>query len=63
MLLRAAKARAALEGLDYVTPDHLKEIFLAALRHRVLLDPAEELEGLTTDGVLARILDTVEVPR
>ena len=63
MLLRAAKARAALEGLDYVTPDHLKEIFLAALRHRVLLDPAEELEGLTTDGVLAQILDSVEVPR
>jgi MoxR-like ATPase len=63
MLLRAAKARAALEGLDYVTPDHLKEIFLAALRHRVLLDPAEELEGLTSDGVLAQILDTVEVPR
>jgi len=63
LLLRAAKARAALEGLDYVTPDHLKEVFLAGLRHRVLLDPAEELEGLTTDGVLQQILDTVEVPR
>jgi MoxR-like ATPase len=63
MLLRAAKARAALEGLEYVTPDHIKEVFLPALRHRVVLDPAEELEGVRTDAVLAQILDTVEVPR
>ena len=63
MCLRAAKARAALEGLDYVTPDHLKEIFVAALRHRVVLDPAEELEGVRVESVLAQILDAVEVPR
>jgi len=63
MCLRAAKARAVLEGLDYVTPDHLKEVFVAALRHRVVLDPAEELEGTTTDAVLTGILDSVEVPR
>jgi MoxR-like ATPase len=63
MLLRAAKARAALEGLEYVTPDHIKEVFLPALRHRVMLDPAEELEGVRADAVLERILDSVEVPR
>jgi MoxR-like ATPase len=63
MLLRAAKAWAALEGLDYVTPDHIKAVFLPALRHRVILNPAEELEGVRVDEVLERILDAVEVPR
>jgi len=63
MLLRAAKARAALEGLEYVTPDHIKEVFVPALRHRVVLDPAEELEGVRADAVLEQILDSVEVPR
>jgi len=63
MCLRAAKARAALEGLEYVTPDHIKEVFLPTMRHRVVLDPAEELEGGTSDDALKRILDSVEVPR
>lgn len=63
MLLAVAKARAALEGRDYVTPDDVKAVFLPALRHRVLLDPAEEIEGNTSDDVLRRILDTEEVPR
>ena len=63
MCLRAAKARAALEGLEYVTPDHIKEVFLSTMRHRVVLDPAEELEGVRADAVLEQILDSVEVPR
>ncbi|MBL8858621.1 MAG: MoxR family ATPase [Planctomycetes bacterium] len=63
MLLAAAKARAALEGRDYVTPDDVKAVFLPALRHRVLLDPAEEIEGTSSDEVLRRILDSQEVPR
>jgi MoxR-like ATPase len=63
MLLRAAKARAALEGKDYVTPDHIKELFVPALRHRVALDPAEEIEGVRVESVLEGILDSVEVPR
>ena len=63
MLLRAAKARAALAGRAYVTPDDVKAIFLPCLRHRVALDPAEEIEGVRADQVLQRILDSVEVPR
>ncbi len=63
MLVAVAKARAALEGRDYVTPDDVKAVFLPALRHRVLLDPAEEIEGTSSDDVLRRILDTQEVPR
>jgi MoxR-like ATPase len=63
MLLRGAKARAALDGRDFITPDDIKALFLPALRHRVVLDPAEELEGGSADAVLARLLETVEVPR
>ena len=63
MVLQGAKARAALDGRDFVTTDDLKAIFLPALRHRVMLDPAEEIEGTETDTVLAAILDREEVPR
>jgi MoxR-like ATPase len=63
MWLRGAKARAALAGREYVTTDDLKALFLPALRHRVALDPAEEIEGGTAEAVLTRILDSVEVPR
>jgi len=63
MLLRAAKARAALGGRDFVTPDDVKDLFVPTLVHRVVLDPAEEIEGASADPALVRILDTVEVPR
>jgi MoxR-like ATPase len=63
MLLRVAKAVALLDGRDYVTPDDVKLVFVPALRHRVVLDPAEEIEGVRTDDVLLRVLETVEVPR
>jgi MoxR-like ATPase len=62
-VLRAAKVFAAFEGRDFVTPDDIKRAFLPALRHRVVLDPAEEIGGLTTDHVLKAIMDRVEVPR
>ena len=63
MLLCAAKALAALGGRDFVTPDDVKRVFCPALRHRVILDPAEEIEGGKSDDVLHRILDSEEVPR
>jgi MoxR-like ATPase len=63
MLLFAAKARAFLQGREFVTPDDIKAVFLPALRHRVVLDPAEEIEGGTSDAALLRILDAQEVPR
>jgi MoxR-like ATPase len=63
MLLRAAKANAALEGRDYVLPEDVQEMFQPALRHRVKLDPAAEVEGLTADAALERTLRGVAVPR
>ena len=63
MVLQAAKSHAALAARDFITPDDLKSVCLPALRHRVILDPAEELAGTTPDEAIERILETVEVPR
>jgi MoxR-like ATPase len=63
MLLHAAKAWAWLTGRGFVTPDEVKAMAKPALRHRILLRPEVELEGVTADGVLDGILATVPVPR
>jgi len=63
MLLRAAKANAALEGRDYVLPEDVQVMLPPTLRHRVLLDPAAEVEGLTPDKALEGTLRSVAVPR
>lgn len=62
-LLLTAKTYAALQGRDYVRPDDIKYLALAVLRHRVILRPETEVEGLDADKVVARILSKVEVPR
>ncbi|WP_437223399.1 AAA family ATPase [Planctomicrobium sp. SH661] len=63
MLLVGAKSLARFRGRDYVTPDDIKEAFLPALRHRVVLSPTVELEGTSADEVLLQLLESVEVPR
>ena len=63
MLLVGAKSLARFQGRDYVTPDDVKEAFLPALRHRVVLSPSVELEGTTTDDVLTQLIESIEVPR
>jgi MoxR-like ATPase len=62
-LLHSSKAWAWLAGRDYVTPDEVKAVVRPALRHRVLLRPELELEGVSADTVLDGILATVPVPR
>lgn len=63
LLQSASKALAALERRDYVIPDDSKALFLPTLRHRVLLTPSAEVEGLAPDEILKEILDGVPVPR
>ncbi|MEN6334507.1 MAG: MoxR family ATPase [Phycisphaerales bacterium] len=63
MLLLAAKARALLAGRDFVSPDDVKAIAPAVLRHRILLLPEAEVEGLSPDDCLKEILLHAEVPR
>ncbi|KAA9155032.1 MoxR family ATPase [Amycolatopsis acidicola] len=62
-LLAATRAWAWLAGRDYATPDDVKSLARPALRHRLELRPEAELEGVTTDGVLDRLLASVPVPR
>jgi MoxR-like ATPase len=62
-ILRAAKANAAIKGRDFVTPDDIKEMAPPVLRHRIILTPEKEMEGLTADDLIDSILKTIEVPR
>ena len=63
MLAGAARARAALDGRDYVIPDDVKALAAPVLRHRVTLSPAAEIEGRPVETVIARLIDQVEAPR
>jgi len=63
MLAIAARARAALDGRDYVIPDDVKMLAPAALRHRVILSPAAEIEGRRVDQIVRGLIDQVEAPR
>ena len=62
-LALAARARAALDGRDYVIPDDVKALALPALRHRVILSPSAEIEGRRTDEVIQGLVDQAVAPR
>ncbi len=62
-MLLAAKAWAALKGRDYVVPDDVKSLVMPIFRHRIILKPEAEIEGLNADGVMRRILGKIDVPR
>jgi MoxR-like ATPase len=61
--LLASKTYAALQGRDYVTPDDVKWAAPPVFRHRIILRPEAEIEGLNADSVLRRLLSGLEVPR
>ncbi len=62
-VLLASKTYAALQGREFVTPDDIKTIVPPVYRHRLLLKPEAEIEGLNADTVIQRLLNQVEVPR
>src|SRR5882762_2196716 len=62
-LMVFSKAIAALDGRDYILPDDVKQAVLPVLRHRIVLKPEADLEGITPDQVLQDVLRSVEVPR
>ena len=63
MLASASRARAATQGRDFVIPDDVKGIALPLLRHRIVLAPNAEIDGLVADNVILELIDQVAVPR
>jgi MoxR-like ATPase len=62
-LLLAAKSFAAINGRDFVIPDDIHTLSLPVLRHRILIKPEAEIEGITADQVIEQILSQVKAPR
>ena len=63
MLAGAARARAALDGRDFVIPDDVKALAPALLRHRLILNPAAEINGRQVEEVVMEIIEGIEAPR
>ena len=63
MLAAAARARAALDGRDFVIPDDVKTLASALLRHRVILSPAAEINGRKVEEIVLSIIEAIEAPR
>src|SRR5215470_8107777 len=62
-IMVVARAMAAMDGRDYIIPDDVKSAAVPVLRHRVVLKPEAELEGLTSDLIIGELLKAVEVPK
>ncbi|WP_374408063.1 AAA family ATPase [Pelagerythrobacter sp.] len=63
LLANAARARAALDGRDYVVPDDVKALATSVLRHRLILSPAAEIEGREIEALVAELIESTEAPR
>ncbi|WP_299456844.1 MoxR family ATPase [uncultured Microscilla sp.] len=62
-ILNSSRAGAAMQGRDFVQPDDIKKVVTPVLRHRIILTPEKEMEGLGVGEVIKRIVQSVEVPR
>ena len=62
-ILKASKANAAIKGRDFVIPDDIIEMVAPVMRHRVILTPEKEMEGLSPDQLIHLMVGNIEVPR
>lgn len=62
-IMNASKAMAAIQGRDFVTPEDILAIAPPVLRHRIILSPDKEMEGITEDDVIKQIIQGMDVPR
>jgi len=62
-IMNASKAMAAINGRDFVTPEDILEVVGPVLRHRIILSPDKEMEGISEDSVIKQILQTMDIPR
>lgn len=62
-ILSTAKANACLQNRDFVTPEDIKFVCFPVLRHRIMLTPEKEMEGILPDTIIQQIIDKIEVPK
>lgn len=62
-ILRSSKANAAIMGRDFVTPEDIIEMAVPVMRHRIILTPEKEMEGLSADELVHDIISKIEIPR
>ena len=62
-IMNASKAIAAMQGRDFVTPEDILAVVPPVLRHRIILSPDKEMEGITEDDVIKQIIQGMDVPR
>ncbi len=62
-IFRAAQALAALDSRDFVIPEDIKRAAIPAMRHRIILNPEKEMEGISPDLILEGIIQSIEIPR
>ncbi|HUR67402.1 MAG TPA: MoxR family ATPase [Chitinophagaceae bacterium] len=62
-IMNASKAMAAIQGRDFVTPEDILAVVPPVLRHRIILSPDKEMEGITEDDVIKQIVQGMDVPR
>ncbi len=62
-VMNASKAIAAMQGRDFVTPEDIREVLTPVLRHRIILAPDKEMEGVTEEEVIRQIVQSMDVPR
>lgn len=62
-VMNASKAMAAIKGRDFVTPEDIVEVLGPVLRHRIILAPDKEMEGVTEDEVIRQIVNGMDIPR
>lgn len=62
-IMNASKAMAAINGRDFVTPEDILDVVPPVLRHRIILSPDKEMEGVTEDTVIKQIIQSMDIPR
>lgn len=62
-ILNAAKAHSAINGRDFLIPEDVKAVASLALRHRIIVSPEKEMEGITPDMIIKEMIESTEIPR
>lgn len=62
-ILNASKALAAIRGRDFVIPEDIKSTAIPALKHRIVISPEKEMEGMTSSQIIQQIIESIEIPR